>query len=72
MAGNEVLQILVFSIFFGFSLSPFKRTRAPDVAKSIDQIVPMMPKSTDYVMRFAPLGVFAAMAAVMIRCIGHR
>jgi Na+/H+-dicarboxylate symporter len=65
MAGNEVLQILVFSMFFGFALSAVKATLAPDVAKSIDQIVPVMLKFTDYVMRFAPLGVFAAMASVI-------
>jgi Na+/H+-dicarboxylate symporter len=65
MAGNEVLQILVFSMFFGFALSAVKTTLAPDIAKSIDQIVPVMLKFTDYVMRFAPLGVFAAMAAVI-------
>jgi Na+/H+-dicarboxylate symporter len=65
MAGNEVLQILVFSMFFGFALSAAKATLAPDIAKSIDQIVPVMLKFTDYVMRFAPLGVFAAMAAVI-------
>lgn len=65
MAGNEVLQILVFSMFFGFALSAVKTALAPDIAKSIDQIVPVMLKFTDYVMRFAPAGVFAAMAAVI-------
>ena len=59
MAGNEVLQILVFSMFFGFALSAVKATLAPDIAKSIDQIVPVMLKFTDYVMRFAPAGVFS-------------
>ncbi|MGY4479852.1 dicarboxylate/amino acid:cation symporter [Bradyrhizobium sp. USDA 3364] len=65
MAGNEVLQILVFAMFFGFALSAVKGTLAPDIARSIDQIVPVMLKLTDYVMRFAPVGVFAAMAAVI-------
>jgi Na+/H+-dicarboxylate symporter len=65
MAGNEVLQILVFAVFFGFALSAVKTTLAPDIAKSIDQIVPVMLKFTDYVMRFAPVGVFAAMASVI-------
>ncbi|WP_076858242.1 dicarboxylate/amino acid:cation symporter [Bradyrhizobium mercantei] len=65
MAGNEVLQILVFAMFFGFALSAVKGTLAPDIARSIDQIVPVMLKFTDYVMRFAPVGVFAAMAAVI-------
>jgi Na+/H+-dicarboxylate symporter len=65
MAGNEVLQILVFSMFFGFALSAVKTALAPDIGKSIDQAVPVMLKFTDYVMRFAPIGVFSAMAAVI-------
>jgi Na+/H+-dicarboxylate symporter len=65
MATNEVLQILVFSIFFGFALSSLKTTVARTIATSIDELVPLMLRFTDYVMRFAPLGVFAAMAAVI-------
>lgn len=65
MATNEVLQILVFSVFFGFALSSVKISLALTVAKSIDEIVPIMIKFNDYVMRFAPVGVFAAMAAVI-------
>ena len=65
MAGNEVLQILVFSIFFGFALAGLKSTVAKTIATSIDELVPLMLRFTDYVMRFAPLGVFAAMAAVI-------
>ncbi|MFZ2106133.1 MAG: dicarboxylate/amino acid:cation symporter [Roseiarcus sp.] len=65
MSTNEVLQILVFSIFFGFALSSLKSTLAKTIAVSIDELVPVMLRFTDYVMRFAPLGVFAAMAAVI-------
>jgi Na+/H+-dicarboxylate symporter len=65
MAGNEVLQILVFSIFFGFALSSLKSSLAKTIAASIDELVPIMLRFTDYVMRFAPLGVFAAMASVI-------
>jgi Na+/H+-dicarboxylate symporter len=65
MAGNEVLQILVFSIFFGLALANLKGTVAKTIAASIDELVPLMLRFTDYVMRFAPFGVFAAMAAVI-------
>jgi Na+/H+-dicarboxylate symporter len=65
MASNEVLQILVFSMFFGFALSAVKNKLAQTIAKSIDEVVPVMLKFTDYVMRFAPLGVFGAMASVI-------
>ena len=59
MSGNEVLQILVFSVFFGFALSSLKSSFAKNIATSIDELVPVMLRVTDYVMRFAPIGVFA-------------
>src|SRR5277367_1934431 len=65
MSTNEVLQILVFSVFFGFALSSLKGTFAKNLAASIDELVPVMLRVTDYVMRFAPIGVFAAMATVI-------
>ena len=65
MATNEVLQILVFSTFFGFSLAGLKGTVAGTMATAIDELVPVMLRFTDYVMRFAPIGVFAAMASVI-------
>jgi Na+/H+-dicarboxylate symporter len=65
MATNEVLQILVFSVFFGFALSRLKMTFARTIATSIDELVHIMLQITDFVMRFAPLGVFAALAAVI-------
>ncbi|MER2198509.1 dicarboxylate/amino acid:cation symporter [Methylobacterium brachiatum] len=65
MATNEVMQILVFSTFFGFSLAGLKGTVAGTIATAIDELVPVMLRFTDYVMRFAPIGVFAAMASVI-------
>jgi Na+/H+-dicarboxylate symporter len=65
MAKNEILQILVFSLFFGFGLSSFKDETARTLIKSIEEIVHVMLKVTAYVMRFAPIGVFAAVAAAI-------
>lgn len=65
MAKNEILQILVFSLFFGFGLSSFKDETAKTLIKSIEEIVHVMLKVTAYVMRFAPIGVFAAIAAAI-------
>jgi Na+/H+-dicarboxylate symporter len=65
MSSNEVLQILVFSIFFGFALSGFKNDLAKTIATGIGELVHVMLKITDYVMKFAPIGVFAAIAAVI-------
>jgi Na+/H+-dicarboxylate symporter len=65
MANNEILQILVFSIFFGFAL--FERNGGPAsrIAPLVNELVQVMLRITDVVMRFAPIGVFTAMAAVV-------
>jgi len=65
MATNEILQILVFSIFFGLALATFKNSLAKNTASMVDELVHIMLRITDFVMRFAPLGVFAAIAAVI-------
>ncbi|MBK7848828.1 MAG: dicarboxylate/amino acid:cation symporter [Zoogloea sp.] len=65
MAGNSVLQILVFSVFFGLALGNLYSQAARSLVQTMDEVVHVMLKVTDYVMRFAPLGVFAAVAAVV-------
>lgn len=65
MANNEILQILVFSIFFGFALSSIKGSGPRFLVSAIDEAANTMLKITDYVMRFAPVGVFAAVAAAI-------
>ncbi|MFC4278658.1 dicarboxylate/amino acid:cation symporter [Achromobacter aloeverae] len=66
MARNDILQILVFSVFFGLALSALKRDpKAAFVIQAVDGLVPVMLRLTDYVMRFAPLGVFGAIASVV-------
>ena len=62
MAGNEILQILIFALFFGIALSHTRNKGAGVLAESIEGVVPVMLKVTDYVMRFAPIGVFGAVA----------
>ena len=65
MAGNEVLQILVFSIFFGFGLSAIDRAYADPMVHLLEGLARVMFKVTDAVMRLAPVAVFAAIAAVV-------
>jgi Na+/H+-dicarboxylate symporter len=65
MANNAILQILVFSIFFGFAIASFKDETAKTLVKSIEEIVHVMLRLTDYVMRFSPFAVFAAIASVI-------
>jgi len=65
MAGNEILQILVFAIFFGLALGHIHNQTARSLVKTIDELMHVMLRVTDYVMRFAPFGVFGAVAAVI-------
>jgi len=61
MARNEILQIVVFSVFFGIALTAIGERGKPILAV-VDALASVMLKVTDYVMRFAPLAVFAAVA----------
>jgi Na+/H+-dicarboxylate symporter len=65
MATNEILQILVFSLFFGFALAALKDRPAATVVKFIDELAHAMLKLTEFVMLFAPVGVFGAIAAAI-------
>ncbi len=65
MATNEILQILVFSCFFGFAIASLKSEPAKTVTSFIGELVPVMLKVTDFVMWFAPAGVFGAVAAAI-------
>ncbi len=64
-AGNQILQILVFSIFFGLAIASLPQKTAETITKLADEGVHVMIKVTDFVMKFAPLGVFAAMGAAI-------
>lgn len=65
MANNEILQILVFALFFGLALGKLRNNTANSLLKSTEDMVHVMLQVTDYVMRFAPVGVFAAVASVI-------
>ncbi|HQR10587.1 MAG TPA: dicarboxylate/amino acid:cation symporter [Casimicrobiaceae bacterium] len=65
MATNEILQILVFSLFFGFALAALKDRPATTIVKFVDELAHAMLKLTGYVMIFAPIGVFGAVAAAI-------
>jgi len=64
MAKNEVLQIVVFSVFFGVAVASLGE-RARMLVHVIEQVVEAMLKVTGYVMLVAPLAVFAAVAAAV-------
>ena len=64
MANNEILQIVVFSMFFGVALSAMGE-KAKTLIAAIDELSHAMLKITGYVMKLAPLAVLAAMAATV-------
>ncbi|MDE2585067.1 MAG: dicarboxylate/amino acid:cation symporter, partial [Betaproteobacteria bacterium] len=65
MAGNEILQILIFALFFGLALGKLRDSTARSLLKTTEEVGHVMLQVTDYVMRFAPVGVFAAVASVI-------
>lgn len=65
MADNEILQIVVFSLFFGIGgASLGEKFNAPLVA-ALDVVSHIMLKVTGYVMYVAPLAIFAAISSVI-------
>jgi Na+/H+-dicarboxylate symporter len=63
MATNEILQIVIFSIFFGLAAASLGNHSKP-VVNAVDKTSHIILKMVNYVMKFAPLGVFGAIAAV--------
>ncbi|ATP27923.1 dicarboxylate/amino acid:cation symporter [Chromobacterium violaceum] len=66
MANNEILQIVIFSVFFGSAMAALGE-RAKALIDVIDVVAHVMLKVTSYVMNFAPLAVFGAIAATVAK-----
>lgn len=64
MATNEILQLVVFSIFFGVACTALGNFTKP-LIHALDIASHVILKMVGYVMNFAPLGVFGAIAAVI-------
>ena len=64
MSEGNLLQIVVFSIFFALAICAIGKKAKPvlDVLNSLSSI---MFKFTEYVMYFAPVGIFGAIAATV-------
>ena len=63
LANNEILQIVIFSIFFGLAAASIGSYAKP-VINALDKTSHIVLKMVNYVMKFAPLGVFGAIAGV--------
>ena len=64
MANNEMLQLVVFSIFFGVAAAAIGDYTKP-VIKALEVVSHIILKMVGYVMNFAPLGVLGAIASVV-------
>lgn len=64
LATNEILQIVVFSIFFGIATAAIG-DHGKIIIKGLDAVSEVMFKIVGYVMGFAPYAVFGAVAAVI-------
>ncbi len=64
MANNEILQLVIFSIFFGIATAALG-DKAKVVVKGLDAVAHVILRMVNYVMNFAPLGVFGAISAVI-------
>jgi proton glutamate symport protein len=64
MARGDILQLVVFSTFFGIALAAIGPKGKP-VLDVLESTATAMFKFTGYVMAFAPIGVFAAIAATV-------
>lgn len=66
MANNEILQIVVFSLFFGVATAAIGE-KGQIVIKAMDAISHVILKITGYVMNLAPIAVFGAITAVVAK-----
>src|SRR4029077_16703924 len=64
MATNEILQIVVFSLLVGVACAAL-RQRAAKLVEGIEQLSHVILSITGYIMKLAPLAVFASMAAII-------
>jgi len=63
MANNEILKIVIFSIFFGLAAASIGENSKP-IVNALDKTSHIILKMVNYVMKFAPIGVFGAIAGV--------
>ncbi|MBP7808269.1 MAG: dicarboxylate/amino acid:cation symporter [Bacteroidia bacterium] len=65
MATNDVLPIVVFALFFGIAAASIGK-HGEAMVRACDSLAHIMFKVTNYVMNFAPIGVFGAITAVVV------
>jgi len=66
LAKNAILQIVVFATFAGVAATAIGEKAAP-IVKAMDSLAQLMLQITDYVMRLAPIAVFAAVTSAVFK-----
>ena len=64
MANNEILQIVVFAIFFGIATAAIGE-KGKIFIRALDSLTEIILKVTGYIMHFAPVAAFAAVSAIL-------
>ena len=62
---SKMLQVIFFAIFFGIAAISLPKEKTKAVLKVVDSLYDIILKMVDYIIRFAPSGVFALMAALV-------
>lgn len=65
LANAEMLQIVFFALVVGITLTAIRKEKSEPVIKFFDGFSDMMIKLVDYIMKIAPFGVFALIAATV-------
>ena len=63
LSTNEILQIVIFSIFFGLATASIGKN-SKSIVEALEKLSHIILKMVTYVMKFAPIGVFGAIASV--------
>lgn len=64
-ANGQMLGLIFFSLLFGFFMTKLKGPNRETIYQFWDSVYNVMMLITDWVMRFAPIGVFALVAKVV-------
>ena len=63
---SKMLQIIFFALLFGVALVVVGPSKVPSVVRFFQQLNLILLKIIDFIMAFAPIGVFALMAALIV------
>lgn len=65
-SNSNMLQVIVFALLFGVALICVGQTKTGSVIRFFQQLNLVLLKIIDFIMAFAPLGVFALMAGLIV------